>query len=145
MSLPFWPSRTIGARPVRTTRFQLVPPLVDRSSVPGESQSPTVARQAVFSDTANIKRCAGDGSTTGAEGVDSEEALDSGELRGLIDAGGGGVSLAEGIGSGELTVSVGCASSVRSGLKSSRRSTTLTKISPTRTTLDNNLVVRRTA
>ena len=75
---------------MRTTLFQLVPPLVDRSSVPGVLQSPTVARHAVFGDMANSNRCGCDGSTEEAEGVDSVEALGSGELLWLIDADGDG-------------------------------------------------------
>jgi hypothetical protein len=125
---------------VRTTLFQLVPPLVDRSSVPGVLQSPTVARHAVFSDMAKSNRCGCDGSTEEAEGVDSVEALGSGELLWLIDADGDGVSSTE----AELAVTAGWACSAGSGRSSSTISATLAKIRHTSTTLGSNLVVRRT-
>lgn len=91
---------------MRTTRFQLVPPSVDRSSVPGVSQSPTVARHAVFSDMANSNRWGGDGSTEEAEGVDFRETLGSGELLLLIDVG-DGVSFTDADDRAELAVTAG--------------------------------------
>ena len=68
---PIW---TIGAGPVRTIRFQLAPLFVDRSILPGVSQSPTVARHAVLDETAKSRRSTGTDSIGRVEGVGFVEA-----------------------------------------------------------------------
>jgi hypothetical protein len=65
--------------PVRTTPFQLAPPLVDRSILPGVLQSPTVARHAVLEEMAKSNRSTGTGSIGRVEGVGFVEAVGAGD------------------------------------------------------------------
>src|SRR4029453_5427413 len=74
------PSRTIGARPVRSIGFQLAPPSVDRSILPGVLQSPTVARHAVLEDVAKSSRLAGTGSLGRGGGVEFFEEAGTGDV-----------------------------------------------------------------
>src|SRR5512132_4213498 len=94
------PSRTIGARPVRSISFQLAPPSVDRSIFPGVLQSPTVARHAVLEDTAKTSSCPGAGSIGWLDDVAPFEALGLGEVVCSVAAEGEGVMVGDNLGAG---------------------------------------------
>jgi hypothetical protein len=140
------PSNTIGAEPLRTIPFQLAPPSVDRSIMPGVLQSPTVARHAVVEDVANSRRSAGAGSTGRTEGVESAE-VPRPALFCPLDVEGEDVAPGDDVTVGKPPSlepwSAGCAVKTRSGRNSKNSSTTFTTMSAARIPLGSTLIPRR--
>src|SRR5215213_406270 len=86
-------SRTIGARPLLFTSFQLLPRLVDRSTLAEVLQSPTVARHAALALAATRSRSVPATTSTSpfvhevvvAEGVRDSEGFAVGEWVGVAE------------------------------------------------------------